>query len=44
MDRIRQDPDIMTDLKKLKEEHGDKITFQLLYKFQFHDASFERKL
>ena len=25
MDRIRQDPDIMTDLKKLKEELGDKI-------------------
>ena len=32
MDRIKQDPEIMTDMTKLREQHGNKIRFQLLYK------------
>ena len=39
MDRIKQDPDIMTDMKKLKQEHGDKITFQLLYKVGYDGST-----
>ena len=40
MDRLKQDPDIMTDLAKLKEELGNKIKFQLLL-YQYN-ASFEK--
>ena len=32
MDRLKQDPDIMTDMTRLREEHGNKIRFQLIYK------------
>ena len=32
MDKIKQDPDIMTDMTRLREEHGNKKRFKLLYK------------
>ena len=39
MDRIKQDPDIMTDMAKLREEHGNKIKFQLIYKCGFDGST-----
>ena len=45
MNKIKQDLDIMTDITSLREEHGNKIKFQLIYKFQLlyqYNASFKK--